>query len=451
MKFFPKTGYKSCESCNEAYERFRAPIKASKDSDERERQEREFKKKYQRFHDPSKPIERTRFEYLGLLVLQVFLATASYYYFAYYNDAPTRFLNSFYRFYEYNQSVGTSELSLLFGISFLVLLSKVFTKGTVLIGSIFGEMLIQRYYFRDYFALPQMYLFILILLVPFIFLSYKGGEFLKVRNILKEFYILILTGLVGTIFIFIMFQYQYSVQLGLVFFFSYVISVAIPLCILFAILDKKLLPYFPLTEEEMEKYKELQKQGDEFLIANPDPSFEMANRQMELQNEQENEQEGYSELDYILGIHLIHPGEYYNEMLTHHTIFKDDHTLLFMLGKVRIYLCTRCTAMILGVIISLFIFHIMERIYGLFFPDEFYLYFNIIVPALALLDWGTQKLAIRNATTKSRIITGMLIGFAMNNISKSPQLLPYHIAIVIIYFVIFFLLMIFGERRIIRY
>ncbi len=438
------------------------PLRASKDPDERERQEREYKINYKRYHDPLAPIQRTFPEKVSILILQIFLSSAAYYYFSYYNDAPTRFLNSYYQFYSFNVPVDASSISFLFGILFLVFLSKVFNKGTVILGSVIGEMLIQQYYFRNSFEIPQMYLFILILFLPFIFLPYKGGEFLEVKNILKEFYILIATGLVATIFIFVIFEYQYSVQLGVIFFISYIISVAIPLCILFAILDKKLLPYFPLTEEELKEYLELEKSEtkeentsqNENLIQKSDPSSDTINQPESINKdiaEPINEPEAYSTADYLLGIHLIHPGEYYNEVLTHHTIFKDDHTLVFMLGKVRVYVCTRCTAMILGIIVSLFLFHIMERIFGLYFPDEYYLYFNIIVPGLALLDWGTQKLALRNATTKSRVITGLLIGFAMNNISKSPQLLGYHMTIVIVYFVIFFLFMIFGERRIIRY
>ncbi len=478
------------------------PLRASKDLDERERQEREYKMNYKRYHNPLAPIQRTLPEKLSLLVLQIFLSTAAYYYFSYYNDAPTRFLNSYYQFYSYNIPVDVSALSFLFGIFFLILLSKLFTKGTTILGSFLGEMLIQHYYFRNSFEAPQMYLFILILFGPFVFLPYKGGEFLEGKNILKEFYILIVTGLVGTVFIFTFLQYQYSVQLGLTFFISYILSVTIPLCILFAILDKKLLPYFPLTEEEMNRYAELEKQEAntenthqiEKALLNSDPSSNIR-YQPEPNNASAvhptdasavhptnasavhptdasavhptdasavhptdasavhpiSESETYSTVDYLLGIHLIQPGEYYNEVLTHHTIFKDDHTLVFMLGKVRVYLCTRCTAMILGIIISLFLFHIIERVFGFYFPNEYYLYFNIIVPALALLDWGTQKLALRKATTKTRVITGLLIGFAMNNISKSPQLLGYHMIIVIVYFVIFFLFMIFGERRIIRY
>ena len=314
-----------------------------------------------------------------------------------------------------NEPVTFAHFSIFSGIFLLILYSKVFYKGTVIIGSFLGEMLIQRYYYQSYFHFLPAFIMILIILVPFLFNQYEGGEYAKGKGLIKEFIILLCIDIAAMIFIFTVYTYEYSVTLGIVFFVSFFTTVLIPVCVVFLIVDKRLEPYFPFNEEEMQKflrYREEDKQAIAYLkkqlneqkkimthgfipteIDNA-PYNGQVNQQQPGQKEgwksqiegnepaiieqsKDNDKHVASELsveeladiaegiDFYFGIHLLNPGEYYTQTLTHNTLYKDGHTMMFLLGKVRVYVCTRCTSMILGLIFALFVFHITRVVYGI--------------------------------------------------------------------------------------
>ena len=137
----------------------------------------------------------------------------------------------------------------------------------------------------------------------------------------------------------------------------------------------------------------------------------------------------------------------YNLFLTHHPINASDHTYYLEFGKTRIYFCTRCSGVIIGIIASTFIFHFINLTFDLIISPEVALILCIILPIFGIIDWGTQKLQYRKSTTFSRLLTGTLIGFAMNLISYTGQYYLYLILIITAFFVLFFVLVYLGNRK----
>lgn len=137
----------------------------------------------------------------------------------------------------------------------------------------------------------------------------------------------------------------------------------------------------------------------------------------------------------------------YNLFLTHHPIDASDHTFYLEFGRTRFYFCSRCSGVIIGILISTFIFHIIELIYNRSVSPELALLLCIILPIIGIIDWGTQKLQYRKSTTFSRLLTGFLIGFAMNLISYTAQYYLYLLIIITAYFGLFFFLVFLGHRK----
>ena len=137
----------------------------------------------------------------------------------------------------------------------------------------------------------------------------------------------------------------------------------------------------------------------------------------------------------------------YNLFLTHHPINASDHTYYLEFGRTRIYFCSRCSGVVLGIILSIFFFHFINLTFNLGISPEIALILCAIFPVIGIVDWGTQKLQYRKSTTFSRLLTGLLIGFAMNLISYTGQYYLYLILIITVYFVIFFLLVYLGNRK----
>ena len=133
-------------------------------------------------------------------------------------------------------------------------------------------------------------------------------------------------------------------------------------------------------------------------------------------------------------------------ILTHHVIEEDDHTVVLQVGKTRVYFCTRCTAMIVGVIFAFFLAMILFSDLQVSLNTKVAFWLGTFLPLFPIVDWGLQALRIRKATTPSRLITGFILGFSM-------QLIPYamgenlnYVFIVIGYFVIFGILYYFRMK-----
>jgi uncharacterized membrane protein len=137
----------------------------------------------------------------------------------------------------------------------------------------------------------------------------------------------------------------------------------------------------------------------------------------------------------------------YNLFLTHHPISASDHTFFFQFGRTKFYFCSRCSGVIIGALISMFSIHLFELISGANLNPEFAVFLCILLPIIGMIDWGTQKLKYRKSTTESRLITGFMIGIALNLLNFTRQYYFLMLIIITIYFGALFLLMYLGYKR----
>jgi len=140
----------------------------------------------------------------------------------------------------------------------------------------------------------------------------------------------------------------------------------------------------------------------------------------------------------------------YYLLLTHHPVSASDHTFYFQFGKTKIYLCSRCSGMIIGVILSVFLTHLVDLILNVQFSSELALFIIIIFPIPGLIDWGTQKLLFRKSTTESRLFTGFIIGVALHFISFTGEYYFLTLLIVPFYFSILIILIFLGQKKLVR-
>jgi len=189
------------------------------------------------------------------------------------------------------------------------------------------------------------------------------------------------------------------------------------------IIDRSLIPYFPLSDEESKRLE----------VAETEPLVE---------NDAEDK-----DVDIYLEAIIPKPGELYSEVFSHHSILEDNHTIVLRLGKVRVYLCTRCTAMILGVIISGTLFWMLSELNQWMFPAEIAIWLVYLAPIIPLTDWGLQALHIRPATTTSRLITGFILGICLNMIMYAQGYETRILIAIAIYFSIFGVLYYFRSRE----
>jgi len=137
----------------------------------------------------------------------------------------------------------------------------------------------------------------------------------------------------------------------------------------------------------------------------------------------------------------------YYMLLTHHPISASDHTFILTFGRTKIYFCSRCSGVIIGGLIAMFLTHLLEKIYNTEFSGEIALLLCIIFPIPGLIDWGTQRLLLRKSTTKSRLFTGFIIGNALHFMSFTYKYYFFTILLLIIYFTIFGLLVYLGNKK----
>jgi uncharacterized membrane protein len=142
--------------------------------------------------------------------------------------------------------------------------------------------------------------------------------------------------------------------------------------------------------------------------------------------------------------------EIYNIFLTHHPLTAQDHTFYLELGKTKIYFCSRCSGLVIGAIFSVFITHIFELMYLRPFNAEISFIICVIVPLIALGDWGTQRLMLRKSTTESRLLTGFLLGIAWRLLLYTERYYLLMMIIIVIYFGIMFFLIYLGNRKMIK-
>ena len=140
----------------------------------------------------------------------------------------------------------------------------------------------------------------------------------------------------------------------------------------------------------------------------------------------------------------------YYLLLTHHPVSASDHTFYFQFGRTKIYLCSRCSGMIIGIIISSFFTYLVQLILNAQISAEIALFVIIVFPIPGLIDWGTQKLLFRKSTTESRLFTGFIIGVALHFISFTGEYYFLTLMIIPLYFSVLFILIIFGQKKLVR-
>jgi uncharacterized membrane protein len=139
-------------------------------------------------------------------------------------------------------------------------------------------------------------------------------------------------------------------------------------------------------------------------------------------------------------------GVIYKPVLTHHYEMDSDHAISVKIDGYHIFLCTRCTGTITGILFGLLI----ERI--LFFSGtpinaNLALTLSILLPIPGLVDWGSQKLLYRKSNDTIRIITGVLLGIAMHMMTFTKSFIYIISAITVVYFGVFALLYYFGTKK----
>ena len=137
----------------------------------------------------------------------------------------------------------------------------------------------------------------------------------------------------------------------------------------------------------------------------------------------------------------------YYMFLTHHPISASDHTFYLKVGRTKIYFCSRCSGVIIGGLLSLFLLNLIEVIFKTEFSPEVALILISILPIPGLVDWGTQRLLLRKSTTESRLFTGFILGSALHIMSFTSKYYSFTVLILVTYFSIFFLLVYFGHKK----
>ena len=138
---------------------------------------------------------------------------------------------------------------------------------------------------------------------------------------------------------------------------------------------------------------------------------------------------------------------FYHITLTHHPFSMSDHTFYLKFGRTYVYFCSRCSGVIIGGMYSFFFTHLFEKIYQVELSAEIAVLLCIILPIPGLIDWGTQRMLLRKATTETRLFTGFIIGAAVHLLSFTQKYYLFMMFLVIFYFSILFILMYFGHRK----
>lgn len=292
--------------------------------------------------------------------------------------------------------IGESKFSLVFGVSLLV-----FTFFSIIAGSIpaflagfFGELLYQLAFYENIY-LDWCFIIGIFGLLAGIY-KYKPLKYQRVKNILFTLFIIIIDSFT-IMFLIISFQilfYATSLQFtkifvsfGLKFFVEALLSSTVCVILLLFIYDAALAS----TERHI-----------------------------------------------------------YNLFLTHHDLSASDHTFYFQFGRTKVYLCSRCSGIVLGVIMSFFFTYLVQQIFNTRFSSEIAFLVIIIFPVPGLIDWGTQKLMLRKSSTGSRLFTGFIIGVAAHFISLTGKYYFLTLLITTIYFSILIILIFFGQKKLLK-
>ncbi|MHA1585028.1 MAG: DUF2085 domain-containing protein [Promethearchaeota archaeon] len=374
-----------------------------------------------RFHNPDVPLSRPLNVKIIRDIGETLLIIVIYYFFA----SASKSLHTL-TIYSVNSQYLVDQFPLHFWlpIFFVLIISKIFHLVPSVLGALFGEIIVET-------LLATNYQWVLVFFIGWIAFwqgidRYRGGEYYRAGKIGKQV-ILMLTQIFGFLpvlffgFIFrepLSASERLNVRLYLVLnFFIQFLFVFIAHWFFLFFLDKLMAPYFPLTPKEK-------------AILDDIPDSDVEKR-------------GSQKMDLL----IPQPGELYINILTHHEIEEDDHTIVIGIGKVRVYLCTRCTAMILGVLFSFFLTAVLFFNLKIPYSQEAAFIVGAILPLFAIIDWGLQSLGIRKANTVSRMITGFLLGVSMQCIMLAGDQMLYMLIVIGGYMLIVMILMFFRSKR----
>ena len=381
-----------------------------------------------RYHNPNEPLSRSLFAKIIIWLTQLILSFIGYYFLA----SVIHGIDYFSRYGE-NPFIIVNEFPIHFwvGICYGMFVVKLFNPIATISGILTAELIIEYNNYPNPIKIVLLG-FILWNLVILSLKPYKGGEYTSADHLKTQFgsYLLIVIGYIPILIFGFKFNFIFSEDLTLItariyLILNYITQMAIIIPInwfSFWALDRLLNPYFPLTEDEK---KELQQFEEDMVL------------------EEENPDDIESDNSWV----VPQPGELYLNILTHHSLYDDDHTIVIPVGKVRIYLCTRCTAMIIGGVIGLIGSTLLFFDLGIEYNQNWTFWLGISLPILPLLDWGLQSLKIRPATTWSRLLTGFCLGLSMHLISISYEYIVEVGIVVAIYMVIFVILLYFRSRK----
>jgi len=137
----------------------------------------------------------------------------------------------------------------------------------------------------------------------------------------------------------------------------------------------------------------------------------------------------------------------YHELLTHHLPSASDHTFFLMFGRTRIFFCSRCSGVIIGGLVGMFLTYIIPKIFSIIISPEIAVLCCILLPIPGLTDWGTQRLLLRKSSTESRLFTGFIIGIALHLMSFTSKYSLFMLLLLIIDFSILGALMYLGMKK----
>jgi uncharacterized membrane protein len=92
---------------------------------------------------------------------------------------------------------------------------------------------------------------------------------------------------------------------------------------------------------------------------------------------------------------------FFRLLIEHHPPWQRDRCLSLSFKGRHVYLCARCSGTVLG--------YVAGTIIVLGYPS---LYSVVLLALPALIDWGTQKLCLRESNNMMRVLTGFSLGLA---------------------------------------
>ncbi|MFX1341683.1 MAG: DUF2085 domain-containing protein [Promethearchaeota archaeon] len=115
-------------------------------------------------------------------------------------------------------------------------------------------------------------------------------------------------------------------------------------------------------------------------------------------------------------------------LISHHEPPYMNRTWSISFRGRTLHICTRCSALLLGILAGLFI-HLYLFLIPMN-PITFFGAFLLSVPAV--IDWSTQTLEMRESRTFIRAITGFLLGYAVGLVLASNDVI-YWILVAVLY------------------